>query len=198
MIVLAAAPHVCSQSAFVQAAYGPDIRRFSGDDTERVFDAEAGNVSFGLGGFVADHLVVVVELDVGGSATQARTVSLPIAGRPTTITTEYTLERRTVSALAGYHTSRTRRVQLGVYAGLSFSSVKREVTSDAPPIVLSEPPAASIFADRTADPLVGADVAIGIASRLAVTLGVRAHGLALSGDLRGFTIRPRAGVRLSF
>jgi hypothetical protein len=187
-----------AQTVFLQAAYGPDIRRFSADDTERVFDGTAGNVALAFGGFLTDHVAALIDMELGGSTTEARTVSLPIAGRPTTITTQYRLERRTWSALAGVHTARTRRVQLGVYAGLAFSSVRREVSSDAPPIVLSEPAEASVFTDRTADPVVAMDVAIRLGGPFSLLGGIRAQGLALSGDLRGITIRPRVGVRIDF
>ena len=187
-----------AQSVFVQGAYGPDVRRFSGDDTERVFDTTSGNLALAIAGFVGAHVSAGIELDFGGTSTEARTVNLTISGRPATITTEYSLQRRSVSALAGLHTSAARRARFSAYAGLSFSSVRREIVSDAPPIVLSDPPGASVFTDRAADPVVGADAAIALGGRIAVVGGVRAHGLVLSGDLRGFTIRPRAGVRISF
>jgi hypothetical protein len=192
------ASDAAAQTVFLQAGYGSDLRRFSADDAERVFDGAAVNIGLAFGGFLTDRVAAMIDMELGGSTTEARTVSLPIAGRPTTIITQYRMERRTWSALAGVHTTRTRRVQLGVYAGLAFSSVRREVSSDAPPIVLSEPPEAAVFTDRTADPVVAADVAIRLGGPFSLLGGIRAQGLALSGDLRGITIRPRVAVRIDF
>jgi hypothetical protein len=90
-------------------------------------------------------------------------VTGPIAGRPETVTTSYTLERRSLSAIAGFHTSPAYRVRLGCYAGLSFSTVRREIAADAPAIVLTPPLEPSIFTDRTTAPVVGVDVAVTIA-----------------------------------
>ena len=187
-----------AQPVFVQGVYGPDVRRFSGDETDLVFDSGAGSFALTVGGFVTRHVVVALEIDPGSAPAETRTVSLTTAGRPSTITTSYSLRRRTFSALAGLHTPATRRVQFGAYAGLSFNAVRREIASDVPPIVLADPAPASIFTDRTAEPIVGADVAIQVAPHVAVVGGIRANGLSLSGDMRGFSIRPRGGMRISF
>ena len=120
-VVLPAQPR--AQSAFVQGSYGPDVRRFSGDDSDRVFDSESNNLTLTAGGFLLRHLTAAVEIDLGAGPTESRTVSVTIAGRPATITTSYTLRRRTVSALAGLHSAPVHRVRLAVYAGVSFSSV---------------------------------------------------------------------------
>jgi hypothetical protein len=187
-----------AQSVFVQGAYGPDVRRFSGDDTERVFDASVPAVTIGGGGFVRPHVSLSLEADFGGTSTEARTVTLTLAGRPATITTTYGLQRRSIAALAGVHTNRDGRVHVAGYAGLAFSAVRQEVVSDAPPIVLSNPQPPTIFSGRTAEPIVGADVIVAVAGPLAVSGGVRAQGLALGGTLRGFSVRPRVGLRVSF
>jgi hypothetical protein len=186
------------QTGFVQADFGADIRRFSGEDADRVFDARATSVTMGAAGFLTSHVSVSIELDIGASVTESRSVSLTVSGRPSTITTSYTLRRRTVAALAGLHTSDTRRVRLGCYAGLGFSSVRREISSDAPPIVLSAPQPPTVFLDRTAEPIVGADVAVRIVRHLSVLASLRAASLTLSPEQRGFSIRPGAGLRLLF
>lgn len=186
------------QAGFVQAAFGADIRRFSGEDADRVFDARATSGAIGATGLLTPHVSVGIELDLGASVTESRSVNLAISGRPSTITTSYTLRRRTVAALVGLHTSDTRRVRLGCYAGLGLNLVRREISSDAPPIVLSAPQPPSVFLDRTAEPIVGADLAVRIVSRLSVLAGVRAASLTLSPEQRGFSIRPGAGLRLLF
>jgi hypothetical protein len=195
---LAAAVPVRAQAAFVQGALGVDVRRFSAEETENVFDSESRAVAAGASGFFARHLSAGVEADFGSSASASRTVSVDISGRPTAITTTYTLRRRTVAALFGVHSGPGRRVRLGAYAGLAFSAVRREVSSDAPPVVLEEPSPPSVFLDRTVDAVVGVDAAFALVPRLAIVAGLRAQGLTLAGDTRGFSIRPAVGARVTF
>jgi hypothetical protein len=197
VVALAAAP-ASAQSVFVQGTYGIDVRRFSAGEDERVFDSAVPGLSAAVGGFFSAHVSAGVELDAGGTSTESRSVSLTIAGRPATVTTTYGLRRRTVSALAGFHTGAGGRVRFAAYAGLAFNSVRREIAADAPPIVLAVPPEPSVFTDRTTDPLAGADLAVRVSSRLALVATVRAQGLTLTGDLRGFSIRPGAGLRATF
>lgn len=187
-----------AQAVFVQGGYGSDVRRFSADAGQEVFDGEASNLSLAFGGFLTPRWSIGLELDLGGSSAEARSVSVPVAGRPTTITTTYALERRTVSALAGFHRPSASRVRIGCYAGLSFSTVRREIAADAPAIVLTPPPEPSIFTDRTTAPVVGLDVAVRIVTGVAVVGSMRAQGLGLVGDLTGFSIRPGAAIRVMF
>lgn len=186
-----------AQGILVQATYGVDIARFSGAEGDAVFDAERPAVAAGVAGFVTPHLTAGLEIDAGRTSTADRIVSLSVAGRPATVTTSYSMRRSTVSALVGVHTRPDGRVVFGAYGGLAFSSVRREIASNAPPVVLATPPAPSVFTDRTADPIAGADVAVRLSSALAVVAAVRAQELALTGDLHGFSIRSGAGVRLT-
>jgi hypothetical protein len=103
-----------------------------------------------------------------------------------------------VSALVGYQTSVHNGVQAGYYAGLSFSTVRREISSDAEAVVLQTPAPTSLFTDRLAGAIVGMDVAIRVAPHVAVVPAIRAQGLGLSGDLGGHSIRPSIGVRISY
>jgi hypothetical protein len=187
-----------AQPLVVQGAYGLDVRRFSAERGEAVLDGQAATLSLGIAGFVSPRWTAGIDLDLGADASESRSVTVPLPGRPPTVTTTYTLRRRSVAALAGFHTAPDRRVRLGCYAGLSFSALRRTVSSDAPPIVLAEPPGPSVFLDRTASPIVGIDVAVSVAPRLALVAAVRAQALAASGDLTGFAVRPAAGMRLAF
>src|SRR5687768_14937735 len=54
-----------AQPVFVQGVYGPDVRRFSGDETDLVFDSGAGSFALTVGGFVTRHVVVALEIDWG-------------------------------------------------------------------------------------------------------------------------------------
>ena len=197
-IVLLVPAVAAGQAGFVQGGFGTEIRRFSADESDRVFDADTGNLLIGFGGFITPRFSAGLELEPGRSSTTERSVTLTISGRPTTVTTSFASRRRGVSALAGLHNSPDARVRLGVYGGLSFSSVRREVSSDAPPIVLSDPPEPSVFTDRMATPVLGFDAAVRVARHLAIVGAVRGQGLTLTGELRGFSIRPTAAVRVMF
>jgi hypothetical protein len=198
VLLASVATTASAQSVLLQGTYGVDVRRFSAGEDERVFDGEPPGFSAGVAAFLTAHVTAGLELDAGRTSTAARSVSLTIAGRPATVTTSYGIRRRTVSALAGFHTGWRGRVELGAYAGLAFNSVRREIASDAPPIVLSSPAEPSVFTDRTTDPVAGADLAVRVSPQLAVVVSVRAQGLTLTGDLQGFSVRPGAGIRVTF
>jgi hypothetical protein len=186
-----------AQTAFVQGSAGTDVRRFSAEEGLEVFDGSAATRSIAFGGFVAPRWTAGVELDFGQATTEDRSVTVPIGGVPTTVTTTFTMERRTVSALAGFHTSGAHRVRVGCYAGIGFSTVRREIATGpiAPGL---PPPEPSRLTDRTTGPVVGVDVAVTIVPHVAITGGLRAQGLTLTGELTGFSIRPAGGVRVTF
>jgi hypothetical protein len=185
------------QSGFVQGSFAREIKRFSGEPGEAVYDATTNGGVVGGAGFLAPHWTVGLELDLGGTSTTRRSATVTISGRPTTVNTDYSIRRRSVSALVGYHTA-PRRVRLGYYAGWSFSRVRREIASDAPPIVLTEPSEPTVFDDRPAGFVLGVDAVIEIVPHVAVVPSLRAQGLKLSGDLDGQSFRPGIGARVSF
>lgn len=187
-----------AQTGFVQAGYGVELRRFSAAERDRVFDANAADVTFGFGGFLTPSVTAGLELDFGNDSTAQRPVTVTLAGRPTTVTTRYTMRRRSVAALIGVHSSAARKTRIAAYAGLSLTSVAREIGSDAPPIILSTPADTAVFSDRTASPIIGIDAAVQIAQHLAIVGMVRAQDLTLTGDLRGFNVRPSAAARITF
>ena len=187
-----------AQAAFVQAGYGVDFRRFSGEDTGRVFDANAGTLTIGGAGFLTSTISAGLEVELGANSRQQQSVTVTLAGRPETVTTTYDSRRRSVSALIGVHTPAGRAMRVGVYGGLGLLTFRRITFSDAPPIVLSAPQPPTVFTDRVAGPVMQADVAIQLAAHAAVVGTVRTRGLDLSGDMRGFSIQPGALLRLSF
>jgi hypothetical protein len=198
VVCLLAASTAGAQTAFIEGGFSRDVRRFSHAGTASPFDGTVNGVWVNGSVFLAPRWSVGVELDNGEDVTFEDTVSLTLAGRPTEITTTYISKRRTISALAGLHTSPGRAVQLGAYAGLSFTRFRREISSDAPPIVLNESPTPAVFEDRGTDAVVGVDVAILLAPNLTLVPALRAQGLSLSGDLSGFSIRPSIGARVTF
>lgn len=194
---LLVAADASAQSGFVQGGFQREIKRFSGEPGEAVFDGTVNGVSIGGAGFLAPRWTAGVELDLGGESLAARSTTITIAGRPATITTTYASRRRSAAALVGYHASRGR-FTLGCYAGLSFSMVRREIASDAPDIVLTEPSPPSVFTSRVASTIVGVDAAIDVAPHVAIVPGLRAQALSLGGELEGHSIRPAVNVRISF
>ena len=193
-----AASDAAAQSAFVEGGFLREVRRFSNEGTQSAFDGTVNGFWVNGSGFVTPQFSVGVEYDSGGDVTFDDTVTITIAGRPSQITTTYTSRRQSVSALVGIHTSPGRAVQVGVYGGLSFSAFRREIASDAPPIVLDETPTPSVLDERVTSAIVGVDVAILLTPNIALVPALRAQGLSLSGDLSGFSLRPSIGARVTF
>jgi hypothetical protein len=196
--MLSVATAAAAQSGFVEGGLSRDVRRFSTEGTASAFDGTVNGVWAQASAFMTPRWSVGIEFDPGDEITVDQTVSLTVSGQPTPITTTYKSRRRSVSAITGLHTAPGRPVQLGAYAGLSFTSFRREISSDAPPIVLDETPAPSVFEERVTDAIVGVDVAILLTPNIAIVPALRAQGLSLSGDLSGFSIRPSIGARVSF
>jgi hypothetical protein len=197
MLLLLLANPAFAQSLFVQGGIATDARRFSGQPDNRVFDANVRTITIGGGGFLTSLISAGVEVGLGAEGSVAQSVSVSVAGRPQTITTTYGSRLRTVSALFGFH-SAPRMVRVAAYAGLAFTAMRQRIAADAPPIVLSAPPPPTEFTHLGATPIVGVDVAVRIAARLALVGAVRAQDLGLSSELRGFSIRPGAAIRVSF
>ena len=193
----------CAESAFAQAAYVQggivtDLRRFSGQPDDRVFDGNVATVMIGGGGFLTPMISAGVELDIGAESDVAQSVTVTIAGRPETVTTTYASRRRAVSALFGIHSTSQRAVRIGAYAGLAFTEFRQRIAADAPAIVLTAPPPPTEFTHLAAAPIVGVDVAVAISRRFAVVGVVRAQALEFGSELRGFSVRPGVAARLSF
>ena len=197
-ILLAAPAAVQAQPAFVQGGYGIDVRRFSGEPGGHVFDASAGTLTVGGAAFLTPRVSAGAELELGIESLAEERVTFTVAGRPETITTTYGGRRRSVAALLGLHTAPAGTVRAGVYAGLAFTAFRREIAADAPPIVLTEPAPPTVFTDYTVAPVLGLDVAAHLSAAVAIVGTVRVQGLELTGELRGFSLRPGAAVRVSF
>ena len=195
--VLASGTQAAAQTLFVQGGLSRDVRRFTNDGQGSVFDATASGTWFGGGGFMSPHLSAGAEVDLGGESVATETASVILGGTPVGLRTTYASRRRTVAALAGLH-SRPRRVRVGCYAGLGFTAFRREIVSNAPPVVLQQPSSRSVLEERTTSAIVGVDVAVRVVGPLGVVAGLRAQGLRLGGDISGFSIRPAVGARVSF
>ena len=197
LAALAFAAPAAAQSVFVQGGLSRDVRRFTHDGERSVFDATASGTWVGAGGFMTPRWSVGAELDLGGESVTTETASIILAGSRVDLRTNYAARRRTVTALAGFHSGGSR-VLVGCYAGLGFTAFRREIVSNAPPAVLQQPSSRSVLDERTTSAIVGVDVAIRVSGAVAAVAGVRAQGLRLSGDITGFSIRPAVGARVSF
>jgi hypothetical protein len=187
-----------AQVAYIQGAIVTDVRRFSGQSTDGVFDGNGAAVMMGGGGFLTSLISAGVELDFGTESEVAQSVAVTIAGRPETVTTTYTSRRRTISALFGVHSAPQHAVRVGAYGGLAFTAFRQRIAADAPAIVLATPPPATEFTHLAATPIVGVDVAVAISRQLAIVGVVRAQALEAGSDLRGFSVRPGVAARVSF
>ena len=197
MVLVLSAATASAQSLFVQGTVGADIKRFSGEAGTSVFDGTARVFALAAGG-QPPHWTLLAELDVGGETSQTTTTTVAISGQPRDIHNRYTSDRRGLSALVGYETSRHSGVQFAYYAGLSFSTFRREISSDAEEVVLQTPAPTSDYTDRLTGPIVGVDAEIHVAPHLSLVPSVRAQGLPLGGDLGGHSVRLSIGARASF
>jgi Outer membrane protein beta-barrel domain len=198
LVLVLSAATASAQPVFVQGTVGVDIKRFSGEAATSVFDGSAQAFAIGAGGHLAPHWTLLAELDISGQSSQTTTTTVAISGQPRDIHNTYSSERRGLSALVGYETSPHRGVQVVYYAGLGFSTFRREISSDADQVVLQAPAPTSDYTDRLTGPIVGVDLEVHVAPHLSVVPSFRAQGLPLGGDLGGHSIRPSIGARVSF
>ena len=187
-----------AQSAYLQGGIVTDVRRFAGQPDDRVFDGNVATMMIGGGGFLTSMISAGVELDIGAESDVAQSVTVTIAARPETVTTTYSSRRRAVSALFGIHSPAKHAVRVAAYAGLAFTAFQQRIAADAPAFVLAAPPPATEFTHRAAAPIVGVDIAVAISRHAAIVGVVRAQGLELGSELRGFSVRPGVAVRWSF
>lgn len=189
---------VSAQSIFVQGSVGADIRRFSADPEKSAFDGNATAGAFTVGSEFISHWVVAADMDLGGRSTRTTTTSVVFSGKALEIHNSYRSERRSISALAGYRTGDHWRIRVGYYAGVSFTTFRREIVSDAESIVLQSPAPGSIYDQRLTGPVVGIDAAIRAGKHVAIVPAVRAQGLRIGTELGGHSVRPSIGARISF
>jgi outer membrane protein with beta-barrel domain len=196
-IVLAPAS-ASAQSLFVQGSAGREIKRFSGNPDDGVFDGAASLLTISAGGAITPRVTLSAELDLGSDTTTERTTSLLVSGQTRQIHTRYTMRRRSVSPMIGYQSAPHHAIQVACYAGVSFSVVSREIATDAQSAAIGSAQDSTTFTDRVTGAIVGVDVVVNAAPHLAIVPGLRAQGLGLSGDLDGHSIRPSIGARFSF
>jgi hypothetical protein len=195
---IALASSVSAQSIFVQASVGADLRRFSAEPEKSAFDGTASSLALAVGSEFIPHWLVGAEFDFGGRSTTSTTTPVVIFNVPRDIHNSYASRRRSLSALAGYATDVHRRARVGFYGGLSFTTFRREIVSDAESVVLQSAAPGSVFEERLTGAIVGADVAIRAGAHVAIVPAIRAQGLRIGTELGGHSLRPSIGLRISF
>jgi hypothetical protein len=195
---IALSSSVSAQSFFLDGSAGADIRRFSAEPEKSPFDGTATAFSFAAGTEFIRHWIVSAEIDLGGRTTTSTTTDVVFSGRPLTIHNSYSAERRSVSVLGGYRSGVDRRWRMGFYAGVSFSTLQREIVSDAESVVLQSPAPGSVYEQRLTSAIVAVDVAIRVVPHFAIVPALRAQPLTIGTELSGVSVRPSVGVRVFF
>lgn len=196
--LIALASVASAQSIFIDGSVGADLRRFAADPDKSAFDGTATAFAFAAGTEFHPHWIATAAVDFGGSSTTDTTTPVVIFGEPRVIHNSYTSTRRSISALAGYRTGTDRRVRLGYYGGVVFTTFRREIVSDAESIVLQAAAPGSEYEERLTGPIVGADIAIRAAAHLSAVAALRVQSLRIGDELGGYSVRPSIGVRIAF
>jgi hypothetical protein len=195
---IALSSNASAQSFFLDGSVGADIRRFSAEPEKSPFDGTATAFSLAAGTEFIRHWIASAEIDVGGRTTNSTTTDVVFSGQSLTIHNSYSAERRSVSVLGGYRSGDQRRWRMGYYAGVSFSTLRREIVSDAESVVLQAPAPGSVYDQRLTSVIVAVDVAIRVVPHLAVVPALRAQPLTIGTELGGVSVRPSVGVRVFF
>ena len=198
LTLVAHASSASAQSVFAQGSAGVDVRRFSAEPEKSPYDGTGSTFAFGGGAEFIGHWVVSAEADFGSSTTTSTQTSVVFNGQTLTVHTSYSAERRGVSALAGYRSDRHRRWRVGYYGGVSFTSLRREIVSDAESVVLQAPAPGSVYDQRLTSAIVGLDVSVRVGEHFAIVPALRAQGLTIGTELGGYSVRPSIGGRVSF
>jgi hypothetical protein len=187
-----------AQPFFVQGTVGADLRHFSAEPEKSPFDGTSSTFLIGAGTEFIRHWVVSAEFDAGGETTTTSTTSAAFSGQTLTIHNSYSAERRTFAALAGFRSDGERRWRIGYYAGIAFSTLRRQIVSDAESVVLGSPAPGSVYDQRLTSAILAIDVAVRVLPHLAILPALRAQPLTIGTELAGHSIRPSIGARLTF
>jgi hypothetical protein len=193
-----------AQAGFISGGFLYDIKRYSGDESQNVYDGQAAGGFVGVGAFVAKRLSA--EFEMGLSRDTTTTVSTPvvIAGMGTVdFNTVYTTRLQTYSALFAVHTAPSERLHLSYRGGVTFVHHRREIL---PPNILpvnpqtpsTIPATPTVLIENVAGPTAGIDADVILSQRFAIVGALRVHAFRIATDLSAFSIRPMVGARVTF
>jgi hypothetical protein len=194
----AAAQSPSAERAYVSASLFGDIKRFSGDPAESIFDGEALGVGIMLGASVHPRwdLQFGADLPRFTATSRERVVTLQKRSFPLhSITRNRVLSVATLARLRG---ARLGRVRLGYLAGMSFVRLRRDTHTVAPagtPAGLIPKPDTAV--EYSAAPTIGLDARVSVSRHLAIVPALHAAVFRLTAG-SGLLIRPRLGISWTF
>jgi hypothetical protein len=200
--ILALPAHAAAQSAFVSGGVLYDIKRYSsGSAGPQVYDGEAGGGYLSAGAFVSKRLSAEFEMALSGETTTDVTTPVFISGSAVNFTTTFTTKLQTYSALFAVHTAPSARLHLSYRGGITFVHHRRTIIP--PQILPANPesntvPAPTTLTENVAAPTAGVDADFLFSPRLAMVAALRVHAFTVATDLSAFSIRPMAGLRVTF
>jgi hypothetical protein len=187
-------------SVYAGGSVFADVKRFSGDPSNKPLDGQAVGGAAQLGTSLGDRWDIEIGIEVPAftSSIQPHPV---VANKATTITLQDRTENRVISvpAIVRFRSAPHGRVQLGYLAGLSIVRLQRNFDTLAPagtPGGLVPKPHEIV--GYAAAPVLGVDARIAINGRLAVVPAVRASVLNVVTQVSGVLVRPHIGLRWTF
>jgi hypothetical protein len=223
MALLALVPPAAAQSTYVGASLVGDVARFSGidyddDDIARIFgnpseNGEALGFNIKIGRAITNRWGLEFEYARSGEFDASVFSVLPAGIRWTSgsvpietiipgLDFEVESERHHMnfSALAFVRQDVGERLELSFLGGVAFNRVETEYDYDIdmrrlaiyPPFIND-----GESVEYSVGPAVGAEAAFKFGDSVAITGGVRLHGVTVTGS-SGWMIRPNVGMRWSF
>ena len=189
------------QTIWLGAGVALDIQRFAQDAVANRLDGAAAGWTVMGGVRLLDHLVIAAEWSDAGEIADVRTTTVTIGARAVPITSALRHRTRTTAALAGFgHT--IGRASLAYLLGISFTTVRREFSTDAPSLVLVAPSAPATSAppviDHQAAGTGGVQALLRLTSAFSVMAGARFQRIALDPDVSGWSVRTVLGAGWAF
>jgi hypothetical protein len=200
-LTLLTAHTAASQTIWLGAGVTRDIQRFAQDAVPNRLDGAATGWA-ALGALrLFGHLVIVGEWSDAGAIEDVRTITVRIGTRDVPITSTFRHRTRTAAAFAGFGHA-IGRTRLAYLVGVASTTVQREFSTNAAPLVLVAPslPASSPppLVDRMIAGAAGIDALIRLTSRLCVVAGARFQRIDLGPDVSGWSARSVAGLGVVF
>ena len=195
-----------AQSVWIAATVQYDVQRFRELDANRVpTRLDANTAGWGAAGSVRvwKQFGVLVEWSQQRTAEDVQTLPLTINGRAVVITSTLAHSTRRVAVLGEYAHRLTPRLDLVYLAGVSWSRVGRQFTTNAPDLVLV-PPSESVTsgAPETREwfdaAIASVEARVRFTERVLFVTGLRAQPMRLQLDLDGWSVRSFAGAGVMF
>lgn len=183
---------------YVGAGIIGDVKRFSGDVSERGLDGETAGGAVVIGTALHPRWDLQLGVDVPRFTDASRDRNVTFQRRIITLQSVTENQALSVATLARFHGVHRGRLQLGYLAGLSIVRLRRNFHTDAPP---DTPPALVPKPLRTvayaAGPTLGIDARIDLASHLSVVPALHATAFSVP-DTSAVLLRPRVSLRWTF